>query len=150
MTHSRFIALHALAETDAHGALTPTFAVVIAHGPAGVVLVFNRHRCVWELPGGFIDPGESARDAARRELAEEAECAAGPLTWHGIVEVDDGRRRRCGAVYAGTVAAVPANLRNDEVDGIAAWTPESAPQPLGACDRALLERLARAGPPKSG
>jgi len=72
------------------------------------------------------------------------------LTWRGIVEVDDGRRRRCGAVFTGTVAVVPANLRNDEVDGIAAWTPESAPEPLGPCDRALLERLARTGPRKSG
>jgi 8-oxo-dGTP diphosphatase len=140
MPLARFIAFHDFPESDPPRSLAPRFAVVMAHGPAGVVLVFNRYRKVWELPGGMIDPGESARDCARRELAEEAECAAGALDWLGIVEVDDGRRH-CGAVFAGRVATVPARVSNAEIDGIAVWTPRSAPQPLGHADRALLERL---------
>ena len=152
MPLARFIAFHDLPESDPAGALAPAFAVVMARGPAGVVLVFNRYRKVWELPGGMIDPGESARDCARRELAEEAECAAGPLDWLGIVEVDDGRRH-CGAVFACDVAAVPARVSNAEIDGVAIWTPRSAPQPLGHADGALLERLfdewARGGPSQS-
>ena len=153
MPLARFIAFHEVSETEPPAALTPAFAVVLARGPAGVVVVFNRFRKVWELPGGMIDAGESARDCAARELTEEAECMAGPLRWLGIVEVDDGRRH-CGAVFAGDVAAVPAEVHNAEMDGIAAWTPEAAPQPMGATDRALLERLfdglPRTGPPQSG
>ena len=148
MAQSRFIAFHAVAEAHAVGALAPTFAVVIAHGPSGVVLVFNRYRQVWELPGGLIDAGESARDSASREFAEEAECVAKKLAWLGIVETDDGLPR-CGAVFTCSVAAVPVHVSNAEVDGIAAWTMDAVPEPLGPCDRALLERLARAGPPKS-
>ena len=144
MPHARFLAFHAVPEP---GDPAPVFAIVLAHGPDGVVLVFNRYRKVWELPGGIIDPGESARDGARRELAEEAGCTATALEWLGVVDVDDGRPRR-GAVFACAVTDVPAQMRNEEIDGIAAWTPHSAPQPLGASDRALLERLARAGPPK--
>ena len=149
MPLARFIAFHDIPETDAPRAFAPAFAVVLARGPAGVVLVFNRYRKVWELPGGMIDAGETARDCARRELAEEAECAAGPLRWLGIVEVDDGRRH-CGAVFAGDVAAVPAQVRNAEIDGIAAWTPAVAPGPMGATDRALLQRFGAAGPSQSG
>ena len=149
MSLARFIAFHAVPETDPPRELAPEFALALARGPAGVVLVFNRHRKVWELPGGFIDAGESARDSARRELAEEAECTAGPLEWLGIVEVQDDRRR-CGAVFGCDVATIPVAVRNAEVDGIGAWTPVSAPQPLSPSDRALLERLARTGPPKSG
>jgi hypothetical protein len=29
--------------------------VVLARSPTGVVLVFNRYRKVWELPGGLVD-----------------------------------------------------------------------------------------------
>ena len=39
--------------------------MVIAHSRDGVVLVFNRYRHVWELPGGLIDAGESPREAAQ-------------------------------------------------------------------------------------
>lgn len=153
MPSASFVAIHDTSETEAAPDIAPTFAVVLARGPAGVVLVFNRYRRVWELPGGFIDPGESARDAARRELAEEAHCDAGSLDWLGIVEVDDGQRR-CGAVFSCVVASVPAQVSNAEIDGIASWMPGVAPQPLGQTDRALLEilsaRLARTGPPKTG
>jgi len=80
----------------------------------GKVLLCHRHPArkwypdVWDLPGGHIEPGESAADALQRELLEElgvhvelvsAEpwriVALGPSlvlhvwrvhTWHGTVE----------------------------------------------------------------
>ena len=78
--------------------------MVVARAAAGIVLVFNRYRSVWELPGGLIDPGESHRQSAQRELAEEAGCEADTLDWLGIIEVDDGRGH-FGAVFACEVAS---------------------------------------------
>lgn len=39
---------------------------LLCQRPAG-----KRHGGLWEFPGGKLEPGESAQDAARRELAEE-------------------------------------------------------------------------------
>lgn len=51
--------------------------VAIAPGPEAtplVLLIRRRHdpyAGCWSLPGGHVDPGETAEAAARRELAEE-------------------------------------------------------------------------------
>ena len=149
MPLAQYIDFHDTSETDIPPGLAPRFAVVLARAPAGIVLVFNRYRRVWELPGGLIDPGETHRESARRELAEEAGCRAGALDWLGIVEVDDGRRH-FGAVFSCRVESVPETMSNEEIDGLALWKPGSAPAPLGHTDRALLGRFAPAGLPKSG
>jgi 8-oxo-dGTP diphosphatase len=147
MPLARFIAFHEAPE-NVPPDIPLSFAIVIARAPSGIVLVFNRYRRVWELPGGLIDPGESPRESAQRELHEEAGCHVDSLDWLGIVEVDDGRRH-FGAVFACEVANVPGTMCNREIDGLAFWTPVAAPEPLGASDRALLTRFARSGLPDS-
>lgn len=136
---ARFVAFHDLAE----GQPAPAglrFAIVIARATGGVVLVLNRWRQVWELPGGLIDPGESPRDTALRELSEEAGCQGVAPAWRGVIEVNDGRAH-FGAVYECTVAQVPANFQSDETGGIALWQRgRSAPHPLGNSDAAVLNR----------
>ena len=53
-------------------AVVPT-AFVAARGPQGRLLLVQRcDSGVWELPGGRVEVGESALDAARRETAEES------------------------------------------------------------------------------
>ncbi|MEO8062638.1 MAG: NUDIX domain-containing protein [Pseudomonadota bacterium] len=137
---AKFLDVHYVEEAH-HGKIaSPSFAVVIARAPAGVVLVFNRYRKVWELPGGLIDAGETARMAAARELNEEAGCVATGLEWLCLVSVNDGSTH-FGAVYRGAVHAVPAGFENEEIGGIACWQPDSHPQPLGETDRALLQRF---------
>jgi len=137
---ARFVALHEVAEADCAQVAEPTFAVVIARSPAGVVLVFNRWRKVWELPGGLIDAGESARDSAARELVEEAGCIARKLSWLGLVEVVD-TTRHFGGVFACEVDAVPADFQSDEIGAVSVWRPGRHPTPLGETDAALLNRF---------
>src|SRR5262249_11499015 len=92
MPAARFVAFHELSE---HPGSLPalSYAVMMARSARGVVLVHSRIRRVWELPGGAIDPGESPRQAAIRELVEESGCVARDTRWLGVVEVNDGAPR---------------------------------------------------------
>ena len=138
---ARFVALYEVPEADSATVAQPTFAVVLARSPKGVVLVFNRYRKVWELPGGLIDAGESAQECAARELAEESGCAARNLQWLGIIEVEDGAPH-FGAVFTCDVDAVPETFTSDEIDGITTCQRDSRPRPLGETDAALVNRFA--------
>lgn len=140
MPLAKFVGVYEVEELRHAGIAVASFAVVVARAPAGVVLVFNRYRKVWELPGGLIDPGETARAAAARELAEEAGCVAANLQWLGLVSVNDGATHH-GGVYRGDVDIVPARFETEEIGGIAFWQPGSHPHPLGDTDRALLQRF---------
>ncbi len=47
------------------------FAVIAAQYKGKWVFVKHRERVTWEIPGGHIEQGETADDAANRELIEE-------------------------------------------------------------------------------
>lgn len=47
------------------------YAVICARYQGKWILSRHRERTTWEIPGGHIEPGESAMEAARRELWEE-------------------------------------------------------------------------------
>jgi 8-oxo-dGTP diphosphatase len=140
-TPARFVAFHEVSESGYAAVAQPTFSVTLARSEKGEVLVFNRYRQVWELPGGLIDAGESPRDCAVRELFEESGCRARNVEWLGLVEVEDGRTH-FGAVFACDVDAVPESFSNEEIGALVACERGSRPQPLGHGDAALLNRFA--------
>jgi 8-oxo-dGTP diphosphatase len=101
-------------------------ALVVADYGAEVLLVHNSWRLHWELPGGMIDPGETARRAAEREFAEESGQVAPELRFVAVVTfrlVPDGRIEY-GAVFQGhlpTRIDVEDFTPTDEIGGLRWW-----------------------------
>lgn len=57
------------------------------------VVGYNSWRKQWEFPAGGIDEGESARDAAIRELYEETHQKNEKLEFKGLFKVEDPKEK---------------------------------------------------------
>jgi mutator protein MutT len=88
---------------DTDEAAPPTTVRVVLGDRDGRLLLLRRaadddhNPGLWEFPGGGVDPGESARQAAARELCEEVglDVTPGDLAdWARYEREDAGRRRR--------------------------------------------------------
>ncbi|MCF8506724.1 MAG: NUDIX hydrolase [Caulobacter sp.] len=94
----------------------------------GLQRIFRHPIRSWalEAPRGFVDPGESVRAAARRELTEEAglDCAEEDLVDLGTVCPEGGVMRARIALFAAPDCRPVAAAREDDI-GIGAfhWMP---------------------------
>ncbi|MFI8305289.1 NUDIX hydrolase [Streptomyces sp. NPDC085927] len=121
----------------------PLALVALWHGNR-VLMAFNRFRQVWELPGGQIDPGETPRRAAARELSEETgHVPDGRLRFVGFARftLAPDQRVEYGALFTGRAAAVSQVLHvNDEIAAIRWWDRrEPLPGRLQPLDAHLAE-----------
>ncbi|MEU8139648.1 NUDIX hydrolase [Streptodolium elevatio] len=105
-----------------------------------ILLVFDRQRRSWELPGGMIEPAESPRQAALRELREETGQRADELAFAGYAKFVLGTERRTeyGALFVGRTTRPRPFQGNDEVQQVTWWDPGSAsPGPTDSLDICL-------------
>ena len=68
------------------------YAVVIAREGGRLLWCRHQERQTWEIPGGHIEPGETALEAAARELQEETgatEFTLIPVCWYSAYRTGD-------------------------------------------------------------
>lgn len=77
---------------EAPGGLRHKYAVIIARHDGHLLWCRHKARATWEIPGGHIEAGETALEAASRELREETgavDFTLTPVCWYSAFRTDD-------------------------------------------------------------
>jgi 8-oxo-dGTP diphosphatase len=116
----------------------PTVDVIAEMPDGGIVLVRRKHPPPgWALPGGFVEAGESAAAAARRELQEETglDVKLAELFHVYADPARDPRGPTLSVVYIGQASGMPAGA--DDAAEARVFALDALPAPL-AFDHALI------------
>ncbi|HVB70061.1 MAG TPA: NUDIX hydrolase [Acidimicrobiales bacterium] len=110
---------------DLNGSVLADCALVVVQWDNRVLLGCNVDRQLWELPGGTVEVGESAHDAATRELAEETgiHVDAVSLVAQAAFTFGDVATRYVAAVFLVVVGDAPDLVESDELHSFVWWDP---------------------------
>ncbi|MCD8118715.1 MAG: NUDIX hydrolase [Lachnospiraceae bacterium] len=110
LTEQEFLAAYKPGDYE-RPSLTADIAVFSLSKSETKLLLIRRgnHPCLgkWALPGGFVEKGESAKEAAKRELEEETGLTDADLIPVGLYS-KPGRDPRCWVVSQAYAAIEPA------------------------------------------
>ncbi|MFD6911774.1 NUDIX domain-containing protein [Streptomyces goshikiensis] len=120
--------------TDTETFETIRYAADVVCIRGGDVLLIERgwdpHKGLLALPGGHVDPGETSRAAAARELEEETGVRVDPaaLVLVGVYDEPgrDSRGRYVSAAYRVTVPEGTEACAGDDATAVR-WVPLAAP-----------------------
>lgn len=130
--------------SDIDPAIPLPLALIAVWCEGRCLMVFDRWKSEWELPGGTIEAGESPREAAVRELREETGLEPSHLGYVGLATFrlrPDGRLEH-GAVFEAHVPEEGTFTPNDEIERVYWWNPDDQVMGMEGLD-AVLVRLCR-------
>lgn len=108
----------------------PTVDIIISV-PGGVVLIKRKNPPHgWALPGGFIDYGESAENAAVREANEETGLSLADLKLFGVYSDPDRDPRHHTLTVVYTARAEGSPTPADDAAQVGVFTRDALPSPL--------------------
>lgn len=129
-----------------------TYSMVVARYQGIYLLVFNRFRQRWEVPGGRIEVSqdtsghfvhEDPANCALRELLEESGQAGENLKFEGVMKLWSKLtdRIKYGALYSVELNKLLPFQPNEEISKIALWDSVSEIGYIDEIDKALLFRV---------
>lgn len=117
----------------------PTVDIIIRSGQ-GVVLIKRKNPPFgWALPGGFVDYGETAENAAVREAREETSLHVKNIKLFGVYSDPDRdpRHHTLTVVYTATADGVPQAA--DDAAEIGVFPRDDLPEVIAFDHRTILE-----------
>lgn len=101
---------------------------MIAQYSGTFLLVYNRLKTCWELPGGYVDQSETAQEAAERELLEETGQRALSSRPLGLLEVVTETRGEnlLGALFYCNIEVLQSFAPNEEIAELALWNAQES------------------------
>lgn len=122
-----------------------THSLIVVTYQNKYLLIFNKWRRAWELPGGIIEDGESTRECVIRELFEETHQQAGNVEFKGLMKFElqpdfhGPKRFEYGALFAGELDIVVDFVENDEAEKIIFWDGFSDIGQIEEIDKKIIE-----------
>lgn len=84
-----------------------------------------------DLPGGFVDPKESAEEALRREIKEELKIEVGKLKYLGsypnVYKYEGVVYHTCDLFFYSNIDTLPANFDRTEIEELLLISPLEIP-----------------------
>ncbi len=100
-----------------------THSLVVAKYNNKYLLIFDKWKKYWELPGGVREKDESARECAIRELYEETNQKVETLAFKGLMkfQLKPDNRLEYGALFSCEITTLQPFEENDEAAEIIFW-----------------------------
>ncbi|MDF3064440.1 MAG: hydrolase [Polyangiaceae bacterium] len=147
----RLVRLLDAAEADLAEQGNLTHARLVARHDDKVLLVFDRRTQRWQLPGGAIEAGETARVCAARELREESSNECDPASMRYLfgfelflygTRFDQHPRAELGALFEVPIHHLASFIPTEEIGATLWWSGSELSHELDGIDRQLIQ-LAR-------